>query len=82
MKFDSKCAPEEGTRIWYLRKGVWLLVKVEMEQQDQELNTFKELIEKIVDAKAKTALRPRFYACETDQYCFPGSRPSTAKAST
>ena len=53
-----------------------------MEQRGQELDSFEELVEKVVDAKAKAALRPRSYACKTDQHCLWGSRPSAAKAST
>ena len=53
-----------------------------MEQRGWEFDSFEKLVEKAVDAKAKTALRPRSYARETDQYCLRGSRPSAAKAST
>ena len=52
-----------------------------MEQRGRELNSFKEIVEKTVDAKAKVALKPRFYACDTDQHCLWGSRPSAAKTS-
>ena len=40
-----------------------------MEQRGQELNSFEELVEKTVDAKAKAALRPRFFVCKTNQHC-------------
>ena len=53
-----------------------------MEQRGQELNSFEELVIKAVDTKAKAALWPRSYACETDQHCLWGSWPSAAKAST
>ena len=82
IEFDPKCAPEEGTMIWSFREGLRPLVRVKMEQLGRELNSFEELVEKAVDAEAKTALRPHSYACKTDQYCFWGSRPSAAKAST
>ena len=82
IEFNSEWAPEEGTMIWYFWEGLCLSIKVEMEQHGRELNSFKELIEKAVDAEAKAALRPRSYACETDQYCLQGSQPSAAKAST
>ena len=67
--------------IWYFRKGLCPSIRVEMEQRDRELNSFKELVEKTVDAEAKAALRPCFYTRKTDQYCLRGSRPSAAKAS-
>ena len=53
-----------------------------MKQRGQELNSFKELGKKTVDAEAKAALRPRSYACETDQHCLRGSWSLAAKAST
>ena len=82
IKFDPECATEEGMIIWYFRKGFRPSVKVEMEQCGQKLDSFKELVEKAVDAKAKAALWPRFYTCETDQCYLRGSRPSAAKVST
>ena len=53
-----------------------------MKQRGQELNSFKELVEKAVDAEAKAALRPRSYTRKTDQHCLWGSRPSAAKTNT
>ena len=82
FEFDSECVPEEGTMIWYFQKGLRPLVRVEMEQRGRKLDSFKELVEKAIDAKAKAALRTRFYACETNQHCLQGSRPSAAKTST
>ena len=82
IEFDSEWAPEKGIMIWYFREGLRSLVRVEIEQCSQELNSFKELVEKTVDAKAKAALCPRSYTCKTDQHCLRGSRPSAAKAST
>ena len=82
IEFDSKWAPEEGMMIWYFRESLYPSVRVEMEQCGRELNNFKELVEKAVNAKANAALPPRSYAPKIDQYCFRGSRPSAAKAST
>ena len=72
----------KGTMIQYFRKSLRLLVWVKIEQRGQELNNFEEIVEKVVDAKVKAALRPRFYTCNTDKYCVQGSWPSTAKTST
>ena len=68
--------------IWYFQEGLGPLVRVEMKQRGQELDSFKELVKKAVDAKAKAAFQPRFYACKTDQHCLWGNRPSAAKTST
>ena len=82
IEFDSKWASKEGTMIWYFREGLRPLVRVEIEQRGQKLDSFEELVKKAVDAEAKAALWPRFYACKTNQYCFQGSWPSAAKTST
>ena len=68
--------------IRYFREGLRLSVSVKMEQRGRKLNSFEELVKKAIDAKAKAALWPRFYACETDQHCLRGSRLLVAKAST
>ena len=68
--------------IRYFQEGLRLSVRVEIELRGWELNSFKELVYKAVDAKAKAALWPRSYACKTDQHCLWGSRPLVAKAST
>ena len=57
-------------------------MRVEIEQCSQELNSFEELVKKTVNAKAKATLRPRSYACKTNQYCFRVSQLSAAKTST
>ena len=46
---------------------------VEIEQQGQELNNFKELVKKAVDAKVKAALRLCSYTCKINQYYFQDS---------
>ena len=66
IEFNLECAPKEDTMIWYFREDLRPLMMVKMEQRGRELNSFKELVEKAVDAKAKAALRPRSYTCKTD----------------
>ena len=39
---------------------------VQIEQCGRELNSFEEIVEKTVDAKAKAALRPCSYARNTN----------------
>ena len=81
IEFDLDYAPEEGTMIWYFREGLWPSVQVKIEQRGWELDSFEEIVEKAVDTKAKAALKPCSYACDTDQYCLQGSWPSAAKTS-
>ena len=50
-----------------------------MKQRSQKLDSFKKIVEKAVDAKAKAIFRPCSYACDTDQYYLQGSWPSAAK---
>ena len=69
--------------IRYFREGLRSSIQAEMEQRGRELDRFKELVEKTVDAKAKAVLRPCSYARETDQHYSQGSRlahSTTAKA--
>lgn len=68
MKFDSDGASEECAEIRYVREDFKPLVRVEMEQHGWELNNFDEIVAKAVDAKAKTALRPRSSTRKTNQY--------------
>lgn len=51
-----------------------------MKQRSRELNNFEEIVEKAVDAKAKTALRPCIFTYETDQYCARGNRFAASKS--
>ena len=53
-----------------------------MEQRGQEFNSFEEIVEKTIDAKAKAAFSPYFYACITNQHFFQDSWPSAAKIVT
>ena len=66
LEFNADGAPKEGTMIRYFREGLKPSIWAEIEQRSRELDSFKELVEKAVDAKAKAALRPRSYIRETD----------------
>ena len=41
-------------------------MQVETKQRGQELDSFKEIVEKAVNAKAKAAIRPCYYVCNTN----------------
>ena len=66
IEFDPECASKEDTMIRYFREGLRPSIRVKIEQRGRELNSFKELVEKAVDAKAKAALQLRSYARKTD----------------
>ena len=76
LEFDAEWASAKGTMICYFRKGLKPSVRAKMEQRGQKLDSFEELVQKAVDAEAKAALWPRFYICNTNQYCLWGSRPA------
>ena len=59
--------------IRYFQEGLRPSVRVKMEQSGRELNSFKEQVKKVIDAKAKAALRARSYFRKTDQHCLQGS---------
>ena len=82
IEFNLEYASKEGTIIWHFQEGLQPSIRVEIKQRGQELDSFKELVKKTVDAKAKAILRPRSYACKINQYYLWGSWPSVAKTST
>ena len=69
----------------YFREGLRPSIRVELEHRDLELESFEQLVKKVVEAEGKASLRPRTITREMDQHCFRGSRPANttvAKAST
>ena len=68
--------------ICYFWKDLQSLMRVEIKQQDQELNNFKDLVKKAVGAQVKVAIRFRSYACKINQYCVQDSWPTTTKTNT
>ena len=67
--------------IWYFCKDFKHLLRVKMEQYGQKLDSFKEIVEKRVDAKTKVALRPHCYNCNIDQYYLQSCWLSATKTS-
>lgn len=51
----------------FFRKDLKPSIKVQMEQQSQKLDSWTEIIEKTVDAMAKTSLQPALFIQEIDQ---------------
>lgn len=69
MEFDLMAAPTELTMIWYFWEELKPLIKAEIDQRGRELESFEELVDRAVKAKAKAALQLGSYACETDYRC-------------
>ena len=73
-EFDADWAPAEGTMIRIFREGLRPSVRVEMNQRGRELDSFREIIERAVDAEATAKLRPSSNTYEMDQNCLRGNR--------
>ena len=67
--------------IYYFREGLKPSIKVEMEQQDREAMDFEEMVQRAVNAEAKTGLRSSAMVRDSDIRCLRGHRPSKSTAS-
>ena len=85
LEYDLARAPGKPTILRYFQEGLRLSIRVELKHRDLELESFKQLVKKVVEAEGKASLRPRTITREMDQHCSRGSRPANttvAKAST
>ena len=62
----------------YFQKGLKPSVLAELEYRDLELESFDQMVKKTIDAKAKSAFRPRSSTKKMDQNCPRGNRPSNS----
>ena len=62
--------------IRYFWEGLKPSIKVEMEQQDRALTSFKEMLQRVVNAEAKAGLRSSIIVRNADSRCPRGHRPS------
>ena len=69
QEFNEEGAPEEFDLIWFFRESLRLSIKAQIEQWGREHDSWKELVEKAIDAEAKTSLQPPLILHEMDQYC-------------
>ena len=80
LEFHADKAPREPTVIMYFQEGLRPSIQAEMEQYGRELDSFKDTIQKAVDAEAKATFRPRSATRETNQHCPQGIRPANSTA--
>ena len=73
QEFDKEGAPEESDLIWFFCEGFRPSIKAQIEQREQEHNSWEELIEKAIDAEAKVSLQPPLILREIDQCCPRGN---------
>ena len=64
----------------YFREGLRPSIRVELEHRDLELESFEQLVKKVVEAEGKASLRPHSITRETDQHCPQGTRPANSTA--
>lgn len=80
MQVDSHRALKEGGKIQYFWQDIKPLVKIKIEQYSWELDCLNEIVKKMVDTKAKTAIMPPCYTCETNQYYAWANRLAVTKS--
>ena len=61
--------------IRYFWKGLKLSVRAQLNARGQDLDSWKETIEKAVNAKTKTLLQSSFNICKIDSSCPHGNKP-------
>ena len=76
LEYDPAGAPGEPTMLRYFREGLRPSIRVELEHRDLELESFEQLVKKVVEAEGKASLRPRTTTREMDQRCPQGNRPA------
>ena len=82
LEFDNAGAPEESYLICFFRKGLRPLIQAQIEDRIHELDSWTEIVEKVVDAKAQASLQPTSYIKDMDQPCLRSSRLNSTKASS
>ena len=75
-EFDTVRAPNESTMIRYFWKGLKLSIKVEIEQQNQALTSFEEMVQRAVNVEVKPDLKSSIIVWDADSRCLRSHRPS------
>ena len=73
LEYDLARALGEPIMLSYFREGLRPSIRVELEHWDLKLESFKQLVKKIVEAEGKVLLRPRTTTREMDQHCPQGN---------
>ena len=75
-EFDPIRTPNKLTMIYYFREGFKPFIKIKMEQQNRESMNLEEMMQKAVNAEAKTSLRSSTMVRDSDVHCPKGYHPS------
>ena len=69
LEYNPVRTPTESTMLRYIREGLKPSVLAELGYRDLELESFNQMVKKVVDAKTKSALRSCSNIKEMDQSC-------------
>ena len=69
-------APNKDTIIRYFREGLWPSIRAQLDVKNRELDSWDEVVDKTVDAKAKVSLQAPSETREMDSWCPQGQRPT------
>ena len=76
MEFDSVEALDEFIMICYFWKSLKPSIKIKMEQQVQALASFKEMVQKAINAEVKASLKSNTMVWDSDIHYFRSYCPS------
>ena len=62
--------------IWYFREGLRTSIRVQLNAWGQELDSWKEAIEKAINAKVKALLQPPLSIYKINSKCLQGHKPA------
>ena len=74
-EFDSVAAPNDDSLIRYFREGLRPSIRAQLDARGRDLDSWDEVVEKIVDAEAKASLQLYSRTREMDSKCPQGERP-------
>ena len=74
LEYDLVGALTKHTMLRYFREGLKPSILAELEYRDLKLESFDQMIKKVINAEAKSTLRPRSSTKEMDPNCPQGSR--------
>ena len=76
LEYDPAGAPKKPTMLRYFREGLQPSIRIELEHRDLELESFKQLVKKVVEAEGKASLWPCTTTRKMDQRCPQDNRPA------
>ena len=76
QEFDPASTPNEETMIRYFREDLRPSVRAQLDTRGWNHDTWKEAVEKVVNAKVKALLPSSSNICNMDSRCPQGNRPA------